>query len=104
MTHETNNKYFGKDCPKGMVQVAFVSVDPKLRLDDYKWKPSESAMLDIYVDGAHYNIRVGDIDTFDKETRAHSKQRGLRVIGPFDMVVHKDSVNAFSVHKPEAAE
>lgn len=99
MTDE--NRYFGKDCPKGMVQVEFVSVSPDLRYSDYGWKPSETAMIDVYVDGDRYNISIGNVETFDPETGAHSCQRGLRIIGPAYMVVHKDSVNAFSVHKPQ---
>lgn len=73
---------------KGPVQIEFLGVDPKLG----------TAFLEIHVDKVQYRLSVGDIDTFDKTTGVHSKQRGLRVTGPTEMIVQQ-TASAVSVHK-----
>lgn len=85
------NMHYGKDCPKGMVQIEFVGCSPKEKRNDYGWKPTESAFLEVYVDGHRYRINVG---TFHD---GNAERRGLHIIGPMDMQIEKTSVNACSV-------
>lgn len=90
---DEENKYFGKDCPKGMVQVEFVGCDPKLKRGDYGWKPCEHTFLEVYIDGQRFRIDVGNFDAVDGTQR-----RGLHIIGPMDMKVDKHSLNACDIY------
>lgn len=90
------DRYYGKDCPTGMVQIEFVGVSPKLKRGEYGWKPSETAFLEVYVDGNRWRIDVGNV------TRADGTiERGLHICGPFEMVVDKHSLNAVDLFKPK---
>lgn len=82
--------FYGQDCPKGMVQIEFVGVDPNLKVNEYSWKPSKSAFLEVFVDGERFRIDVGDVQKSDGTVR-----RGLHVCGPIDMDVDNHSINAF---------
>ena len=84
-------KYFGHDCPQGMVQVEFVGCSPKNKISEYGWKPEESAFLEVYVDGERYRI---DIGTFHD---GRAERRGLHIVGPIDLLTEKTSLNACSV-------
>ena len=89
---------FGKDCPLGMVQVEFVGVDPTLRCGDYGWKPSESAFLEVWVDGQRFRIDVGNLSSFG------SDGRGIHINGPMDFKTERIAVNAINiVMKDDAA-
>jgi hypothetical protein len=88
--------YYGKDCPQGMVQIEFVGVAPALRCNEYGYKPSDSAFLEVYVDGHRFRIDVGNVQRGDGTTR-----RGLHICGPIDMDVDKHSVNACDVLIPQ---
>lgn len=99
MSKDTENKYFGKDCPAGMVQVEFVGCDPKLKNGEYGWKPCESTFLEVYIDGQRFRIDVGNFQAGDGSWR-----RGLHIYCPFDTVVDKHSVNAMDVYSPALAE
>lgn len=90
-TPEREQNYFGQDCPKGMVQIEFVGCSPKDKYCEYGWKPVESAFLEIYVDGERYRIEVGDFHD------GKSEKRGLHIVGPINMQVEQNSVNAASV-------
>ena len=89
----SEENYYGKDCPIGMVQVEFVGVDPALKYSEYGWKPSRSAFLEIYVDGERFRIDVGNFDAHDGTTR-----RGLHIVGPMNIQVDKHSLNAVDVY------
>lgn len=88
--------YYGKDCPEGMVQVEFVGVDPALKAGNYGYRPSESAFLEIYVDGERFRIDVGNVVS----ARDGTVRRGLHVIGPLGLEVDHHSLNAFDVLAP----
>lgn len=94
----SKEEYYGKDCPKGMVQVEFVGVSPRLKHGAYGYKPSKSAFLEIYVDGQRYRIDVGNITRMDG-----SKVRGIHVSGPINMIVDKHSLNAVDIFTGEDA-
>lgn len=94
MAGETEPHY-GKDCPQGMVQIEFVGCDPKARINEYGYKPVESAFLEIFVDGERYRVDVGTFCGPDGVSR-----RGLHINGPFQMQVDKHSVNAADVYLP----
>lgn len=91
-----SNQIYGKDCPKGMVQIEFVGVDPKLRQNEYGYVPSESAFIEIYVDGERYRVDVGNV-----QRRDGSVVRGIHIAGPIDMVVDKHSLNAVDVFRSD---
>lgn len=91
--------YYGKDCPKGKVQVEFVGCDPKERYSNYGWKPVDSAFLEVYVDGQRYRIDVGSF-----QSSRGAWRRGLHVCGPLDFVIDKHSCNAFDVFHEESQE
>lgn len=86
---------YGKDCPKGMVQIEFVGVDPKLKDGEYGYHPSKSAFLEVYVDGERFRIDVGDVSQGDGSTR-----RGIHVNGPIYMEVKKTAMNAADILIP----
>src|SRR5690606_31714452 len=89
MNATSEAKHFGKDCPKGKVQIEFVGCDPNARYSEYGYKPMDRAFLEIYVDGNRYPIDVGTFDGPDG-----SRRRGLHINGPFHFQVDKHSVNA----------
>ena len=89
----SEEEYFGRDCPEGMVQVEFVGVDPALKHSEYGWKPSQYAFLEIYVDGKRFRIDVGNWEGLDGTQR-----RGLHIVGPMHMQIHHHSVNAVDIY------
>ena len=93
---EDGNMYFGKDCPKGMVQVEFVGCSPKNRIGDYGWKPEVRAFLEVYVDGARFRIEVG---TFHD---GKGERRGLHIVHPLHAKMEQTSLNACSVFFDDA--
>lgn len=82
---------FGRDCPKGMVQVEFVGCLSAEKYSEYGWLPTKSAFLEIWVDGQRYRI---DIGTFHD---GKAERRGLHIIGEIDMQCEKTALNACSV-------
>ena len=90
-----NEKYYGRNCPVGMVQVEFVGCSPEEKNGEYGWKPTVSAFLEIYVDGVRFRIDVGSPDDGDKS------KRGLHIIGPMDMEYTKDACNSCSITIPK---
>lgn len=93
---EKDQRHYGKDCPKGMVQVEFVGVDPKLKYSDYGWKPSETAFLEVWVDGKRFRIDVGNVTRGDGTVR-----RGIHIGTEYGIEVDHHSVNALDVLLPE---
>ena len=85
------NMYFGKDCPKGMVQVEFVGSSPNNKSSEYGWKPEKHTFLEIYVDGKRFRIDVG---TFHD---GRGKRRGLHIVHSMDVEVEKTSLDACSL-------
>lgn len=86
------NHYWGKDCPRGMVQVEFVGCSPNNKRSDYGWKPEKSAFIEVYVDGNRYRITVGDFHD------GKAERRGLHVVtDKCDLVIEKTSLNAASL-------
>lgn len=85
-------EYFGRDCPKGMVQVEFVGIDPRLRYSDYGWKPTEHAFLEVWVDGKRFRIEVGNVTQGDGSIR-----RGLHIVTDLGIEVNHHSMNALDV-------
>lgn len=92
LSNLNDEMFFGKDCPKGQVQIEFIGVDPTLRHSDYGYRPSPTAFLEVYVDGDRYRIEVGNVIRHDGTTK-----RGLHINGPIDMVVDKHSMNALDI-------
>lgn len=90
---EDREQYFGKNCPSGMVQVEFVGCDPKLRYSDYGYKPTQSAFIEVYVDGQRFRIDVGDV----YNGTGNRKVRGIHINGPIDLQVESTANNAASV-------
>ena len=86
-------QFHGKDCPRGMVQIEFVGCPPSERYSNYGWKPTKSALLEVYVDGQRFRIDVGSF-----QDGSGNKRRGLHIYGPIDMVVDKHSINAVDVY------
>lgn len=95
---EPDDAHYGENCPVGMVQVEFVGCSPQLRRGEYGWKPTESAFLELWVDGERFRIDVGNVIGKHGESR-----RGLNIIGPLRMVVDHHSVNAVNLAIPERA-
>lgn len=90
------NHYFGKDCPVGKVQVESV-LGVQERRSEYGigWKPSNSAMIDVYVDGRRFCISVGDFASAD------GVRRGLHITTDrLDLVVDKHSLNSVDLYFP----
>ena len=94
---DDTNPYYGKDCPKGMVQVEFVGCSPTNRRGDYGWKPEKSAFLEVYVDGQRFHIDVG---TFHD---GRAERRGLHIITGLDVKFEQTSMNACSLFLPDGA-
>jgi hypothetical protein len=55
-------RYFGKDCPEGLVQVETVMTDAEPRAEKRwnGWKPGRRATVEIYVSGRRYIVLAGD--------------------------------------------
>lgn len=87
----TKEHVYGKDCPVGMVQVAFVGCSPENRQGDYGWTPQKSAFLEVYVDGKRFRIDVGDVEG----------GRGLHVCMDRRCEVKRTAANACSILLPE---
>jgi hypothetical protein len=85
---EGKQTYYGKDCPKGMVQIEFVGCKPEDKHSEYGWKPVKSAFLEVWVDGQRFRIDVGT---------SYDGRRGLHIVGMAGMNVKKDAINACSV-------
>jgi hypothetical protein len=92
--------HYGKDCPKGSVQVEFVTVDPALRHNAYGWVPTDrrKILVDIYVDGVRFCINVGDIGEHCSDGVA---RRGIHIIGPMANIGNA-SLNAISYATEES--
>lgn len=86
--------YFGRNCPVGKVQVEFVNVSPDLRYSPYGWKPSDSASIDVYIDGSRYHIQIGDCEL------GSGRRRGLYIIAT-GIEVDKHSINACYIGRKE---
>lgn len=95
-----NEQHYGKNCPKGMVQVEFVGCDPKKRYSDYGYKPTESAFIEVYVDAQRFRIDIGSVYNGD----GSKKVRGIHVNGVYDLQVEKTATNAVSIFLPEDPE
>lgn len=91
MCGDGGNMYFGKDCPKGMVQIEFVGCSPESKTGDYGWKPEKSAFIEVYVDGKRFRIQVGNFHD------GHGDRRGLHIVHGLDVEVEKTSINASSL-------
>ena len=95
-----DEKYFGKDCPQGMVQIEFVGVDPTLRYSNYGWKPCKRAILEVYVDGKRFRIEVGDCESATPQ----GKRRGLHIVTEGTVRIDHHSVNALDIWLDSAQE
>lgn len=87
---EEKNYYFGIDCPIGKVQVENC-ITYSERRNENGYKPSDSAWLEIYIDGIRFRIYVGNLH-YGKALR-----RGIHICGPLDMQIEKTSLNACTV-------
>jgi len=85
--------HYGKDCPKGKVQIAFLGIDPKLQCGPYTWKPTDHAWIEVAIDGETWRIDIGD---YEAAARG-GKRRGIHINGPIDLCVDKHSLNALDV-------
>lgn len=83
--------YYGKDCPKGMVQVEFVGCSPDDRVSAYGWKPTKDATIDVWVDGKRFYIKVGDFHD------GKAQRRGLHIVTDLCVGFEQTSLNAASV-------
>ena len=90
------NLYYGRDCPKGMVQVEFVGCQPETKRSEYGWKPCVRTFVEIYVDGKRFRIDVGDFYTHDG-----SKRRGIHINFPIQAGVDKVASNALDIFLPD---
>lgn len=88
-----NENYYGKHCPKGMVQVEFVGCDPESRYSEYGYKPSKSAFIEVYVDGQRFRIDIGDVYNGDGTKIV----RGIHINGPVNLQAEKTATNAVSI-------
>ena len=86
-----SEKYHGKDCPEGMIQIEFVGCSPENKISDYGWKPEKHAFIEIYIDGKRFRVNVGNFHD------GHAERRGLYIIGPIDMKAEKTASNAASI-------
>lgn len=93
----SENRYYGKDCPKGMVQVEFVGCDPDNRISEYSWKPEEFAFLELYVDGQRFTIHMGAIE-------GENGRRGMQIFLPFGSKVQHRTVNTVELMLPVTPE
>lgn len=98
MSAAEQSKYWGKNCPKGKVQVEFVGCDPKTRFSDYGYKPADSAFIEIYVDGIRFRVDIGEIYNGNGSRRV----RGIHVNGPANLQVEKTATNAVSLFIDDA--
>lgn len=87
------DSFCGKDCPQGKVQIQFVGVDPKLRISDYTYQPTDYAFLEIYVDGQRYNIQIGTYES------SKGPRRGLHIVtDTVNLKVDHHSLNAVDLY------
>jgi hypothetical protein len=91
---ESTGRYYGKDCPVGMVQVEFVGSASE-RYSEYGWKPAALAFLDLWVDGKRFRVDVG---TF--RDASGNERRGLHIVGDMGMAVDHHSINAVDIFIP----
>lgn len=91
-----DKRIFGEDCPKGMVQVEFVGIDPSMRQGNYGYIPTKSAFIEVYVDGKRFRLDIGDVIRADG-----TKERGIHICGPINLVVDKHSLNAVDIFYQE---
>jgi len=87
-------QHFGKDCPKGMVQVEFVGCDPGIRMGRYGWRPAKSAFIEVYVDGMRLRINIGDFHD------GNGQRRGLHIVTDLGFNFEQTSMNACSIFMP----
>lgn len=87
--------HYGKDCPAGMVQVAFLGANPKLQFSPYSWKPEHHVFIELSIDGETWRVDIGDYEA----STAGGIRRGLHINGPFDLQVDKHSVNAVDLFR-----
>lgn len=92
---EKENRYYGNDCPVGMVQVEFVGCSPADRRGEYGWKPCNKTFLEISVDGERFRLDVGDL----KEHGVNG--RGIAIIGPCNMAHRATAINACCISIPK---
>lgn len=96
---DTENQFFGKDCPQGMVQIEFVGCDPKDKRSEYGWKPVKHAFIDAWIDGKHFRIDVGDFD----DGRG-GKRRGLHITtDSLDWVFEQNAINSIIIFFGESS-
>ena len=81
-----------------MVQVEFVGCDPKLKLGEYGWKPTETAFLEVWVDGKRFRIDVGTHDD------GSGPRRGLHINTEMNFEIIKTAINSCSVLLPRESE
>ncbi len=93
-----DDPFYGKDCPLGMVQVEFVGVDPELRHGRYGYKPSQTAFLEIYVDGQRFRIDVGSLKQY--AATGDDSSRGIHINFPLGATLRDRSLNALSIALP----
>lgn len=91
MDKTSEQEHFGKDCPRGMVQIEFVGCPPGARLGDYGWKPVDHAFLEIWVDGKRFRIEVGNFHD------GRAQRRGLHIVYNLGVAVEQTSANAASL-------
>lgn len=87
----SDEKFYGHDCPKGMVQVETVGCSPDNMRSAYGWKPEKKAFIDIYVDGKRFHIFVGEFDD------GYGEQRGLHIIADEKVAVRETAGNSCSL-------
>lgn len=91
-----NGQFYGKDCPKRMVQVEFVGCSPANRVSAYGWKPEKSAFLEVYVEGQRFRIDVGH-----RRLGENEYAMGLHINHPFNVSIENKCLNAFDLLLPE---
>ncbi len=78
-------------CQDGQVQVSFVGVDPNLRSGPYRWNPSQSAFLELIVDGRNFRIDIGNIKEYTPDGHM---ARGMHINFPCPAKVIETAINA----------
>lgn len=93
LEEENGEILFGQNCPKGKVQLEFVSVSGGERKGRYQYTPSDSAFLEIYVDGERFRLDVGDLTSHGSEGK-----RGIHVCGPIRLKADRTAINAVNLY------
>jgi len=88
-----------KDCKEGQVQVSFVGGHPDNKKDDYGWGPQESAFLELYVDGNHFRINLGNVISYNKDGESSTK-RGLHIVTDKHMEMERTASNSCNIILP----